>query len=317
MYRIIALAQSIRLDVSLDNEDPSFGMGMAMETETETRLGNEAGPLPSSSSLSAAGAAGTDDIGNVVRVDTLALAGQRMVIDIELAHPCNSARNSHTNTDTNMSTNKEANVKGNGNGKTKGARGKGWTANSLRVERVDPEHLNLASTTGTGGEGGMNDVDNLPPLLSSTAAGDAGLASSGSAIPGTRVLEAQSLVLEQYLQKYLDAVNRYNDSERHWHMYHETLQQEDDDEDEESLELQAERAILAFGDQLADLRAVDLKMQPLDAPVEAAAAAAAAMDKISRQADVAVDVDMDAVKPAEGDDVVLWDQLNEIHSLLK
>lgn len=296
-------------------------MAMETETDTETRMGNEAGPLPSSSSLSAAGAAGTDDIGTVVRVDTLALAGQRMVIDIELAHPCNSARTSHTDTDTNTNTNtdKEANVKGNGNGKTKGARGKGWTVNSLRVERVDPEHLNLASTTGTGGEGGMNDVDNLPPLLSSVNAGDAGLAPSGGAMPGTRLLEPQSLVLEQYLQKYLDAVNRYNDSERHWRMYHETLQQDDDDEDEESLELQAERAILAFGDQLADLRAVDLKMQPLDAPVEAAAAAMEQRSQVGGpgQADVDVDVDMDAVKPAEGDDVVLWDQLNEIHSLLK
>ncbi|KAJ9115951.1 hypothetical protein QFC22_005094 [Naganishia vaughanmartiniae] len=259
--RIIALAQSIRLDVSLDNEDPSFGMGM----ETGTGAADEVAGPPSSDTC----AVRADDAG--VRVDTLALAGQRMVIDIEVAHPSPAV-----------------------------GRGNGWTVNSLRVERVDPEHLAVT----TAGEG--TDVD-LPP------ADDAYLNStSGGAVPGTRFLQKQSLVLKHYLQKYLDAVNRYNDSERRWYTYHETLHPDD----EESLELQAERAILAFGDQLANLRAIDLKMQPLDALLGAAATDSRPAQR-SDSGQVDADVDMDGGKVTKGDQVILWDQLNEIHSLLK
>ncbi|KAJ9091854.1 hypothetical protein QFC21_007052 [Naganishia friedmannii] len=266
--RLITLAQSINLDVSLDNEDPSFGMS----------TGNEAAPLSS-----VAGATDSDDVGNVTRVDTLALAGQRMVIDIEVAHPSPAATRSLD--------------------PKEGARGKGWTVNSLRVERVDPEHLAPA----TGGDG--MDVD-LPPAASSAADLPFG---SEAATPGTRLLEEQSLVLKHYLQKYFDAVNLYDDAERHWHTYHETLQPDD----EESLQLQAERAILAFGDELADLRGIDLRMQPLNALLGATATMTTENGpSVGDASRINTDVDMDGVKSAAGDQVILWDQLNEIHSLL-
>lgn len=169
-----------------------------------------------------------------IRVDTLALAGQRMVIDVEVAHPSSSASS-------------------------------GWRVQSLRVERVDPEHV--ASV------GGM-DVD-LPPA-----------SAEGT---GTRLLQAQSRVLEEYLQQYLDSVNAYDEAERRW-----TAGEEETIEGE-TRELAAERTVLAFGEQLRDLRAIDLKMKPLD---DMAAGA---------------DVDMEAGRG----EVVLWDQLDELHTLIQ
>jgi hypothetical protein len=163
------------------------------------------------------------------RTDTLALAGQRMVIDVEIAHPSATT-------------------------------GTGWKVMSLRVERVDPEHLANA--------GGM-DVD-LPPTVDGAG----------------RLLHAQSRVLEQFLQRYLDAVNTYDESERRWKAgEEETLEGE-------TLELVAERAVLAFGEQLLDLRAIDLKMKPLD------------------DVGAVADVDMDS------GEVGLWDQLDELHALI-
>lgn len=169
------------------------------------------------------------------RVDTLALAGQRMVIDVEIAHPSTSAST-------------------------------GWRVQSLRVERVDPEHV--ASV------GGM-DVD-LPPTSTEGA--------------GTRLLQAQSRVLEDYLQRYLDAVNAYDEAERRWEAG------EEETVEGETRELGAERAVLAFGEQLRDLRAVDLKMKPLDGMGFSGA-----------------EVDMEAGRGQ----VVLWDQLDELHELIQ
>ncbi|KAJ9105076.1 hypothetical protein QFC19_003708 [Naganishia cerealis] len=252
--RLIALAQSINLEVSLDNEDPSFGMGTGSEGDTVS-----ATPLNTN-------AAST-------RVDTLALAGQRMVIDIEIAHPCTAKQPNEQET--------------------------GWMVNSLRVERVDPEHLNPT----TAGEG--MDVDHPPSTTNDLITG-------GGALPGTRLLEEQSQVLRHYLQRYLDAVNLYNDTERYWHTHHATLHSNDEAEDTgESLELRAERAAIVFSDQLANLRAIDLKMQPLDALL------GATTDVPSVSNAIQTDVNMDAAKPNGRDQVVLWDQLNDIHSLLK
>lgn len=221
--RLVALAQSVNLEVSLDNEDPSFGMGTGDQV-AEPRVGDEMTEIQA-------------------RVDTLALAGQRMVIDVEITHPA-----------------------------TSGAISTGWKVRSLRVERVDPEHV---ASAGGSGAGGM-DVD-LPPAVVEGA--------------GTRLLHAQSRVLEEYLGRYLDAVNAYDESERRWE-----AGAEDETGDGETLELVAERAVLAFGEQLLDLRGIDLKMKPLDG-VET----------------TATDVDMEAGRA----EVVLWDQLDELHALIQ
>lgn len=262
-----------------------------MDTGSGMGKGDESAHPSSTSSAATAAEYVTN-----VRGDTLALAGQRMVIDIEIAHPC-SAPASESDGD--------AGTKGRG-------KGKGWTVNSLRVERVDPEHLHLPSTA----EAGVDGMDVDPsPLLS--AAMD--VAAPGDAIPGTRLLETQSLVLEHYLQKYLDAVNNYNEAERQWNTYHETFRPDLDEGDEESLELQAERAVLAFGDQLADLRGIDLKMQPLDALLGDTTAMTDSNTLVGGTTRMDGDVDMDKKeeKVAQGDQVILWDQLNEIHSLIK
>lgn len=160
------------------------------------------------------------------RVDTLALAGQRMVIDVEISHPSD---------------------------------GDGWRVVSLRVERVDPEHL-----TATGEEG--MDVDPVET--------------------GPRLLSRASDVLKRYLERYLDAVNAYDKVERDWENF------PDDDEEGETMELQAERAVLAFGDQLRDLRAIDLQMKPLDVQGEM------------------------GTQDAPGEERVLWDHLDELHDFI-
>lgn len=196
--RLVALAQGMDLEVSLDDEDPSFGM-----STTTTTDGSPTHPHPGG------------------RIDTLALAGQRMVIDVEIAHP---------------------------------SPGEGWRLVSLRVERVDPEHL-------AQGEGGM-DVD--PPPAAA------------------RLLPAPSRVLQRYLETYLSAVN--------------DLSASTDDADDtaadagETLELTAERAVLAFGTQLRALRAIDLQMTPLDGTAP-------------------------SVLSAAGE--TLWDQLDEWDSLIQ
>ncbi|KAJ9094335.1 hypothetical protein QFC20_006903 [Naganishia adeliensis] len=198
--RLVALAQGIELEVSLDNEDPSFGMGTGEPSTTPSTTGPG------------------------VRVDTLALAGQRMVIDVEIAHPSD---------------------------------GKGWRVVSLRVERVDPEHL----ATGAGGM----DVDS------------------------PRLLSGASGVLQRSLGRYLDAVNAYDEAERRWRL--SASSEEEGEGEGETLELKAERAVIAFGAELRDLRAIDLQMKPLDAS----------------------EMDVDG---ASTEDKVLWDQLDELHAFI-
>lgn len=158
------------------------------------------------------------------RVDTLALAGQRMVIDVEILHPGD---------------------------------GRGWHVVSLRVERVDPEHL--TSGTGTG-----MDVDPGPP----------------------RLLGGASRVLQRALEGYLDSVNAYDEAERRWRD-----SPSEEGEGGETLELEAERAVLAFGAELRDLRAIDLQMKPLDAG--------------------------EMVVDGSSGEKVLWDQLDELHAFIR
>lgn len=134
--------------------------------------------------------------------------------------------------------------------------GGGWRVVSLRVERVDPEHLAAS------GGGGM-DVD--------------------PAETGPRLLTRASEVLRRYLERYLDAVNAYDEAERNW--------QDAEEEDGETMELRAERAVLAFGEQLRDLRAIDLQMKPLDAG----------------------EMDVDGAR----EERVLWDQLDDLHDFVR
>lgn len=146
-----------------------------------------------------------------------------MVIDVEIAHPSD---------------------------------GKGWRVASLRVERVDPEHL----ATGAGMDG-----------------------------DGPRLLSGASGVLQRSLGRYLDAVNAYDEAERRWRP--SASSSEEEEGEGETLELKAERVVIAFGAELRDLRAIDLQMKPLDA------------------SEMAVD-------GASTEDKVLWDQLDELHAFI-